>query len=719
MVFPLVTEFLFSVVPVSSSSGSVLSGYVSTVAATVPINVEATQNFATSINITGNIIVGGNNVTTFSGLSPSLRARVFLDGTIVVRDNGTLVLRYVTLYLMGGRRDYDRFIRLSNPSVGGRPRLVVLNATIIAYAWNPSVVVKVSYGSVIDVRNNGEVTGKELAFYREKFTSSKSGSPALLNCSGDSSVDLSYAYFDAIRSQNNARVSVSMGAGPKNPTTRQRESVVLDMRGFSRGNFFGVNFTDSTVSGSANVSLAWSKQVSGTSLFVRDRAKVDILMGSVLAGSILRPSINASGNSIITVNSSEVRTSIKTNYLVLVRDNVTFSAYNATMLGRIIARERSSLYFRNMSKPNSLKEMLIELRDFAKGYFYNCLLYFGASGSVVLAYDNAYLSFVSSTISYGLIQFFNSSSGYFSGTSAKTSHLFADDNSNVTFAEMSSVENALEVRKNSSVRFDSSSAMVLFGVETAKVSLVNSSVSMVQVKENAKLSIVNSSVKELLFTANDVSGSWTGLTNFFVDSNLTLAEGSPNLVVFNSYVEAMDVLFLGRSNVTISNSTLRNIDVQGSSVVKLYNVSFALETADAVGNGKIYVWSVFRVRTVDYFGNPLSGVNTSIFVGRTPYGRRLASRLSDENGWIRLLLFSELINSTGRFPVGDIHLYSLFSRTSARQDAILSAVNEDKTLNLPLPFWTGFIIPALLFLALIAILGVASFVWGRFRRKQT
>jgi len=685
------------------------------------MDVGATMNFASSINITGNIVVAGNNVTSISGLSYSARARVFLDGSIIVRDNGTLILRYVTLYLMGSKRDYDRYIRLSTPSPGGRPRLIVLNATIIAFGY--AAATKLGFGSVIDVRDNSEVTGKEFSFSRAFFKDMGKPSPALLNCSGDSSVNLSYVFVESIRTYNNARVSVSMGAGPMNPSTKKRESFIFNATGFSVVKFYGVNFTSSSVTGNASLSLAWSKQEAATSLSVKNWATVNVTAGSSLVGSLARNGIDAVGNSRVTISNSSMKGSIKTAGIIFVKDNATVSLNNCTLFGKIVARGRSLLYLSNMSGPNSYPQARIELREFAKGYFYKCFFGVAATGAEVVVYDKAFLSFVRSSMNFGFARFYQTSSVYFSNSSATSSQIFAEDSSNFTLANGSFIENALEMRKNSSLRVESSSrVMALFVVGTARVSLVNGYVSMVQLKDDSKLFAVDSVVKELLFTGINVTGSWSGLTNFVVNSSLTLGGRSPDLVLVNTFVDVVDVMLLGYSNVSVYNSTLRTINLQGSSVLSLFNTSFVLGAVNVLGSAKLYVWSVMRVRTVDYFGNPLSDVNTTVLRGVTPFSPTIASRLSDANGWASFLLFSELFNSSGRFAVGDVQIYSKYdvSNTfvSARKNIVLSALSRDVVMSLPLPSWSVYILPSVVFVAVIVLLAVVSFLYGRIRRKQ-
>jgi hypothetical protein len=151
----------------------------------------------------------------------------------------------------------------------------------------------------------------------------------------------------------------------------------------------------------------------------------------------------------------------------------------------------------------------------------------------------------------------------------------------------------------------------------------------------------------------------------------------------------------------------------------LYNTSFVFKAVSVLGNSKLYVWSAFRVRTVDYFGSPLSGANTTIIRGLTPFGRHLGSKLSDENGWASFQLFSYLVNSTGSFAVGDIQVYSAFSGASARQNPFLSALAKDEIVALPLPSWSGYILPVVLLVAVIAILSVVSFVLKKLRKQKT
>jgi len=710
MILSLSTEFLHFGIPAASpSSNSAFSSSVSTLGTTIPANVEATQNFGANISISRSINMSGNDVIRLAGLSPLLRAKVYLNGSIEVRENATLVLQYVTLYFTGGKKDYDRYIRLSDPSSGGHPRLVVLNATLITTSKSGF-----SLAGAIHACGNSEITGKEFAFYRERPSLAKTAKTNVLNCSDQSFVDLSFCVLESVSTYGDARVSISSG---RSSLSRLSWGVPFEVRNSSSVSIYGMAFGDTLVVDNAQMSLSHCKQMAAN-LKTKNFANVTISAGSELSGSIARFSINATDNSRVTVDTSKLTAAYKEWNVVAVKDNAVLSLYNSTLSGNFMTLGNSTMTFHDMRKIGALEQAIIESHDSSYISILNCLITPMNFAPELLAHDSSHISFVDSKIDSGWINFFDSTSAYFSNSTLFNSQIFAFSEANVTLVNGCTVGNALQMRNSSKLYVESSSLMVLFSLDTAQIFLINSSISMIYSKDDSKIMAVNSTIKELLYAAANVSGSWTRLTNFFENMSFTLVGRAPDTTLINTYVNALDVLLSGNSNVTISNSTLRNIGVQGSSVVKLYNVSVALEAIFALGNAKVFIWSTLSVRTVDYFGSPLSGANATIYAGATTTGTQITSRLTDEGGWADFLLFSVMVNATGRFTVGDITVQGKFGGVSSARAASLAATNEDVSVALPLPSWSRYILPLVVLVAMIAILFVASFVYKKIRRTE-
>jgi len=729
MFFSLSNEILFFSIPAVSSNFSALSDSVSVLGTDVPTNVEVVRNVGNAINITGNIVISGNNVTRFAGLSPSMRATVYLDGSIEVRGNGTLILQYVTLYFIGASRDFDpfnRYIRLSNPSVGGHPRLIILNATIIAYTVKRITIGRtthsVSAGCAIYAYGNSEISGQEFAFYRQTVsrTDANIGNRTVIKCYDESRVDLSYCTAESIYSYDNARVSISMGQGPRR-TLSTDAGIIFGVNNSSNVNIYGVDFQEVTVSNNAYVSLKWCKEMTQGFLKTKDFARVDILDRSDLRGSLRIPAVNVTGNSHVNVNSSLITTSVKTYYAVIVMDNATFLVNNSTMTGKITSYNRSSIFLKNMPSPNALKQVWIEAHDFSNVSVHNCRISFGTKTPEIITYDFSRLSLVDSSVNYGWIRFFERSSVYISNSTFRYSQVLVDDFVNMTFADGSSFESSLELRRNSHLLVKSSSVMVLHGLGNSQITLSDSAtVSMLYAKDNSTLRSFNSTIKELSFAAANVTGSWTGLSNFFVNSSFTLIGLSPDVILFNTYVKGLDVLLLGNSDVTIYNSTLRKIAVQGSSIARLYNASVPSESVSAVGNAKVYAWSYLPVKSLDYFGNPISGANTTVYSGSLiDAKKKIASVNATDDGLASFLLYSEMVNATGHFPFGEIMVRSRFGGISGSRVVSFSLTSEGVTLVLPLPSWTRHIFPVSVFVAIIAILAVIYVVIKKVRGRKS
>jgi hypothetical protein len=616
------------------------------------------------------------------------------------------------------------------PSYGtGRPRLVVSNATIVSSTYTPQSYggksVDVSLGCAIYARGNSEITGKELKFYRTNVhpDSARVGKPCVLNCSGESVVDLSLCTVDLVATYDNARVSIYKGNGPRIVTLKSAhdKGIGFQVCNSSRVDIFGVDFNNATVSGNANMSLVHCVEMDSCSLWTKDFAKVDISDGTSLVPSPgNRAGLNVAGNSYATFNSSDLR-GVRDYTVLAVKENGTlYMVGNCSVLGPIVFSDHSKVFFSGMRRPEAFRDMWIDAYDFSYVSFYNCELWgVGLTYTYSIEfYNSSHLSFVNSEIWFGQIKLFDVASVYMSNSTLKACRVLANDLANVTFADGCDIENTLEMRDGSRLVVESSYVRIVFGVDSGRISLVNAKASALDLKDVSKLLAENSTIESLILTTSNAIGSWAGFTNFFENMSLTLASHSPNITLFNTYVLSLDLMFLGNSRVTISNSTIGNLGLQDSSVVTLYNVSAIWDSISVSNNAKLYVSSLLRVRTVDYFGNPLPRANVTAqrTVGsKTTVLKRLTA---DKDGWVSFVLSSEFINASGRFPVLDVTVESEFNKVSDSKRVDLALVNKDVTVSLPLPSWSRYILPVVLFVVVVVVLAVLSFVYKKFRKRR-
>jgi hypothetical protein len=299
------------------------------------------------------------------------------------------------------------------------------------------------------------------------------------------------------------------------------------------------------------------------------------------------------------------------------------------------------------------------------------------------------------------------------------SQVVAHDGVNMTVVADSKIGSAVSLRGTTRLDMESSSGFIIYGLDASQISLTNSNVSMLGVKDSVKVLAKDSIVEEFLLTAFNVTGSWVGLTNFFENFSLVPVGYGPTVSVFNTAVKGLDLLFLGNSDMSIYNSTIRNLSLQGSSIVRLYNVSIVSNFLSIKGDSKVYFWSPLRVRLVDYFGSPLSGVNVTALLGYGYTGEQLAKATTGPDGWANFVLFSEFVNASGSFPFGYISLLCRSANVTSYQSATLARLNKEVIVSMPLPSWSMYILPSVIVVVIIVILAVISLVYSRIRRRSS
>jgi hypothetical protein len=750
MFFALVTDSVLFEMPTVSSTGSSRSDSVSLVGTVVPPSVEAIKNFGNSINITGDLKVSGNDTLRFAGISPQMRAKVFLNGSIDVVENGTLVLQYVDLYLVGPKTPYSRYIRLLPNSTNGYPQLIVSNATIRA-ATLASLRVKtenrrpifenVSVGSIIYAYGDSRISGREFAFYRSRVSTTNitTGGPCTIECYDDSVLDVSTVILESVQVYDNARATIYTGRGARRAvvgSTVYDGGTFFEAHGSSVVNIFSVSFMNTSVLDNAYMSFTYCTELFRSSITIENNARVDLLAGTKTIGAtangpqkrnpnppfnliqIYLPGINASGNSVVTLNSSVAISSAMIYPVAYLWDNAVLHVLqNCSVTGRIAANDYSKVFLSNMPGANRLKEVLLESRNFSSISVVNSLIAQGASPPQIQSYDNSSVSLVDSSVQYGYLSFHNYASVRISNSSLINTKVEVHDKVDVRIANGSKVENEIELRDHSRLTLSGSSAMLIFCLNSSYTSLSRASVSALFAKEDSDVTANNSTFTEFSLVASNVTGSWVGYTNFFANSSLPLTGRSPTVSLLNTTVKDLDLLFQGNSNVTIADSTIGSLGLQGSSVVYFRNVSYSSDSVSVLGNAKLFVYSGLRVRVVDYFGNPLSGANVSIEIGYIGSPKSLASQLADANGWTSFVLFSGFSNKTGSFTFGYVTVRSRLGGVTGANAISLTLVNEDVTVSMPLPTWARYILPVVVIVAIVVVLALITFIFRRFRKK--
>lgn len=727
LVLMLAFSLLFEVVPfripAALSSPSVSSSSVS---------LGVTQTAENSINITGNLVISGNEVVRFSGVSSSAPFLVSINGNIEVTGNGALILEHTLLFFIGSQAPYDRYIRLSNAS-NGHPRLIVLNSTINCYTSikvplppTNRTFADVSFGGSIYAYGNSTITANGFSFYRNGIIGSNinAGGLTRIRLFGSSSANLSNVNVDSVQSFDDSSASITIGSGPSRVGRLGFDKgIAFDIFNNSRITGYSVNFNNVTVHDRSSLSLTSSTQMAQTRILAYDLSTVQISTSSSLLGSGTDKrhffgAISAFDNSSFAVISSSAVGVNKTSTMTA-WDYSTISVYgNASIQGKFSAYNSSSISIHGLNGPNSMKELAFEQRGSSSITISNCLFSRDTlKPPEFRIYDNSVLSVINSTINFGWFEFHNGTSLHVSSSTIDSSELVLDGNASLMITKNSNVSNALQVRDNSFVQINSSLVEIVYSLGNGHVSLNNGTILLASIRGASSIFATNSTIDELLIVSTNATGSLASLTTYYENADLAFPGSSVTVNLVKTYVLNLDLLFLGDSNVAISDSVIRNLSLQGNSVATLTNVSTDAASLFLTGKAEVNVWSSLRVRSVDYFGNPLSGSNVTIETGYASTAKVVSQGITGQDGWVTLTVFSAFVNASGTFPFGDVTVRSRFGGVFSTQTTSLGIANKEVVVSLPLPSWSGYIIPVVIIVAIIAALVLSTYVYARIRKS--
>lgn len=723
----LAADYSFLVVHEVSSVGLP----VNPTAAQGPVtsSVGAGQSLRNNVNITGNLKISGNNVVNFAGASPSLPVNVYLNGSIDIVDNGTLVLKYATLYLVGAKSTLDRYVRLSN-STDGHPRLVAVNSSIVTlpttFIDNRGRRHTVSYGFSVYAYNSSEINAAGLTL------SSSGNNQTIIWAYGEASVSLTNVQVDSVFTFDEAQVSIYTGVGQTAGT-----GIGFESHDSSINNLNAVTFKNITASDDAHLILNHCTQKSGFVITVRDRARVDCLAGTSLlngqnnslgsASVSFFPAIYASDYSYVSLSSSEITAVYSTFPVVIINDHATLAVTENGIInsGLIRVSDSSRLVLNNTNSVLGLTNVAIECHNSSSVSVFNSTLYSQPFIVLISLFDGSSFSLLNSTISGGYIKLFDNSAFFASHSILRSSsvaggvglRVVSQDDASLTFVASQASVYSLEMKDNSMLSMNSSVAWVVNCLSSSKFTLIGGEVRELSVGDSSRVYVMNSTVDELLNVYSDVTGSFTGLTDFFESSIFALPGGTSMVSVINTTIKALSFSFSGHSNVTISNSTLHNLSLQGSSIATL-NTTAVQGAVYVAGDSKVMAYSPLHVRCVDYFGNPIDGSIVSVTTGYVGGFIVLHQQTSDKNGQTEFIVFSEMDNATGSFPFGAATIRGSFGSVRTSKEVDLGLANKDVTLSFPLPWWSTYIIPLVILILIVALLTVAYYVLKRVRSRR-
>jgi hypothetical protein len=700
------------VIPAVYSSGLLLDSAQATGLST--LDPTATANFLNNITIKGNLNLTGNNVVNLVGLSSSTPVNVYVYGSIFINDNATLILKYVTLYFMGATKPYSCNITLS--SANGHPHLNVVDAKIIAVTGVASR--GYSYGAAIFAYNKSMVTANQLSISRQKISKSSSslGGPAEIKCFGQSSVFLESVNVESMLTYDEANVTVYGGTITSS----------LALYNSSVANLYGVSFPATAVCDNAHLVLARCNQLSGT-LTSTDYSRVDIISDTKMASvfEISRgvptsiPGINATGNSqVYFLSGSSISSSVYGGPVISVYDNATFVFQNGTITeGAIIAHDNSNVSLSNTPSVGSLENVEIIGNDSSSVSISGCSLWGTPRPIAINLFDSSYLSIFNSQIISGYIVFSDNSTAYVSNSLLETSsRIIARDNANLTVTGNSDIENSIELQENAKLSLKSSIVSLIYCSDSSKASFVNGSIAELSASDNSVVDLTNSTVQELSLAESNVTGQLSGLGRFLNNVTLTLPGSKSQVSVLDTTVNNLDFSFSGNSNVDISNSTLNNLSLQGSSTVTLKN-ALVHSGIYLLGNSNAYVYSSLNVRCVDYFGNPLDGSIVTVHMVSGGAGS-VQKATTNKTGWASLVFFSEIVNATGSYPLSLVTVSGSFGGVTTSDKFNTANAEKSVTLSLPIPWWSGYILPVIVLVGIVVLLILVNYVYKHVRARR-
>jgi hypothetical protein len=722
--------FLFLMVPLLTLVSASLAGDFFSPMSSV-MSVSQDVGLSGDIVIDHDLVIGGNNVTSF------VNAYVNITGNIVVEGNATLRLVNATIFLKGQTTHYQYNITFQNP-LNGNPRLIASNAVVrseklsaIRFFENSSAVA-----------NGLKCASSDLDAYDYSVLSLSGFLARILYIYGHSSVSVSgsdmkttkvYVWdsavfqvlnsttMDSLYSYNYASVKLSSGSTVSKDFYVRGSSLVsirdnctvggtLKVYDFSRVSIAYLVYSRGagkiqkiTAEDFANVSIA-SSFVS--SIAVSDNVSVSVsycqypstMISSISAEdssnlSIISSyvdSLKVSDWAYVSISSSQVEGISASGHSRIVASGVTLTKGVEVLpvKGKYAASDFSQLIISGLSVRPSKTVSLIE----------------GSGGSFV--------EISNSTVTYSVLRIRENSVASFVNVNVSSSRFYVEGHSNVSISS-SSITDRIEIADYSSAYVSSSQLYSVIVEDSSSAFIWSSQVNLLHALDFSNTTLSSCVVDGIWIEALNVNASFFGLRKFGQRQSISMNYSSGGFAPSLNFIATetrggLDLMFYGASNVSIADSSIRGLSLLDSSVARLENCT--LLEAYTFDKARVYVWSRLRVRVTNYFGNLLKGANVTVVY---PNGTALGPSVVDDGGWASFMLFVKMQNATGKFKVGAFGVVASFGKDSARQSVDLES-DMDMTIVLPVPWWAQYLIPSLV------IVGVLAFivVFRRVRRKR-
>ena len=372
--------------------------------------------------------------------------------------------------------------------------------------------------------------------------------------------------------------------------------------------------------------------------------------------------------------------------LILTGNNVTIIEGRFDINGSIVIEENATLI---------LKNAVINFTQ-AQYYEHNITLRNPVNGNPRFQAND---STVTSNYPYFTVSLFQNTSATVFNTTI-TSYLYLNDYAVASVSE--------------------STITYLAATSYSNVSVLNSTISsMLYANYSPVVSVSNSDIDFLIIESFSVDASFANIRPGFFDfwdhylnSSVTVAPGgyAPNVTVRNTTIDNWQLQLHGKSNATITNSTLLRLFSYDYTCVWLVNSTaglfqFTLE-------GRIHVSWYLHAHVIDSIGQSIPSANVT---ATYPNATVAESKSTGANGWTRLTLMEKMMNTTGEYPVGN---YTLEATYDIYSDDATVNMTENQQITLTLEDFVIPEFPSLLILPLFIIATLLSVILYRRKLKK-
>ena len=293
---------------------------------------------------------------------------------------------------------------------------------------------------------------------------------------------------------------------------------------------------------------------------------------------------------------------------------------------------------------------------------------------------------------------------------------------------------------SSVIHLESTTCSYVYASSSSMILVTNCTLSQVEAHTNATIYVSNSTIDMhvwstvFLYARNLANCSIVnlepGIANYWnFEHNcsvvVTPSGSAPNFTLINTRVGAWSFGFEGSSNVTISNSDLLGLQLNEQVHTTIFN-SLLRDCIYCCYNSKTYlynstlkwlycydnsrIWAMnsttnkppeiydqskvfvswdLNVHVTDSIGENIASANVT---ATYPNATTADSKLTDANGWSRMMLMEKTMNATGAYPIGNYTVkasyWSYFNQTTVNMTG-----NREIILTLD-----GFVLPSTIFI---------------------